>query len=85
MSTEDDALALLRELVAGADDHRCWHIPNEVAGRIRALVEVADEAHVCQPPAEPTANRLWECACGCRFLWCKWMVNRKVREGWWGQ
>lgn len=32
------ALALLRELVAGADDHRGWYIPDEIAGRIRALV-----------------------------------------------
>lgn len=35
---EADALSVLRDLVAGADDHRCWYIPDEIAGRIRALV-----------------------------------------------
>lgn len=35
---EAAALAVLRDLVAGADDSRCWYIPNEIAGRVRALV-----------------------------------------------
>lgn len=32
---QDDALSVLRDL---ADDHRGWYIPDEIAGRIRALV-----------------------------------------------
>lgn len=29
----------MTELVAGADDYRCWWIPSEISGRVRALVE----------------------------------------------
>jgi len=35
---EDTALDILTELLAGADDHRCWYIPDEIAGRARRLV-----------------------------------------------
>lgn len=38
----DEALALLRELVAGADDSRCWYVP--MLGEIRVLVERAGPA-----------------------------------------
>jgi hypothetical protein len=39
VANESEALTLLRELVAGADDHRCWWIPDEIADRARELVE----------------------------------------------
>jgi hypothetical protein len=34
----DQALALLRELVDGADDHRCWNIPGDIGSRARELL-----------------------------------------------
>jgi hypothetical protein len=34
----EDAYTILRDLIAGADDHRAWHIPDEIAGRARAFV-----------------------------------------------
>jgi len=46
----EDAYTILRDLVAGADDHRAWWIPDEIAGRARDLIarHAADE-----PPAQP--------------------------------
>lgn len=40
-SQRGEALAVLRELVAGADDHRCWHIPAEIEARARAVLAAA--------------------------------------------
>lgn len=37
VAERDEALGLLRELVAGADDSRCWNVP--MLSKIRALVE----------------------------------------------
>jgi hypothetical protein len=41
----DDAAAILRDLLAGADDHRCWWVPDEIAGRARKLLN-RDEPNV---------------------------------------
>lgn len=38
MIWSEDAYAILRDLIAGADDHRAWYIPDEIAGRARAFV-----------------------------------------------
>lgn len=42
-SRQADALAILRELVAGADDYRCWWIPTEIDERARALLNAHPE------------------------------------------
>jgi hypothetical protein len=34
----DDAVAVLRELIAGADDYRCWYIPSEIRERAEAVL-----------------------------------------------
>lgn len=39
-----EALDILRDLMAGADDHRCWHVPREIAARARSLLATAKEA-----------------------------------------
>ncbi len=39
----DRALDLLRELIAGADDHRCWYVPAEIAEPARALLRAVEE------------------------------------------
>lgn len=38
-----DALAILRELIAGADDYRCWYIPAEIDEEARALLDAHPE------------------------------------------
>lgn len=41
--TTDRAVELLRELVAGADDYRCWWIPEEIDEPARALLAEIDQ------------------------------------------
>lgn len=56
--TESEALSVLRDLVAGADDYRCWYIPSEIEARARAVVAVAS------PTAPPTEPRCTYNTCG---------------------
>lgn len=44
MADEDEPLGILRELIAGADDHRCWYIPAEILTRARTAVDAVDQA-----------------------------------------